>query len=359
MKKIAELTDMNLLGQLGEAHSAPRYKVRAILRNSVGKYAVMYEDSTGLYSLPGGSVESGEDILTALKREMLEETGCTCDVIYELGYIYENRAYCDLQQYSYFFTVTTTGPSMAPAFTSEETDVGTKLMWCTLEEMVSLIENGKPNTNQQIYLKARDTAVLKEYLHRSIREQNGAFRPVTEQSHKTILRELLSDPSITDVCRILDAGSGKTSLSTIISCFPKASVDAIVYPGDERKLKTIRNIQSDQVNVVEWDICDTPIPAHYDLVVAHLLLGEASKFGNAFQDLLQNVLSIQSRYYIIIDYLEDPKVDADVIRTYCEGANLKIQKYTCVENSEPQVWADFVGTHNFGFLIERYNTGDG
>ena len=175
MKKIAELTDKDLLGQLGEAHSAPRYKVRAILRNSDGKYAVMYEDSTGLYSLPGGSVESGEDILAALKREMLEETGCTCDTIYELGYIYENRAYCDLQQYSYFFMVTTKGPSMAPTFTSEEIDVGTKLMWCTLGEMVSLIENGKPKTNQQIYLKARDTAVLKEYLHWSIREQKEVF----------------------------------------------------------------------------------------------------------------------------------------------------------------------------------------
>ena len=175
---------------------------------------------------------------------------------------------------------------------------------------------------------------------------------MTERSHITILRELLSDLSIADISHILDAGSGKTSLSTIISCFPKASVDAIVYPGDERKLKTIRNMQSDQVNVVEWDICDTPIPAHYDLVVAHLLLGEASKFGNAFQDLLQNVLSIQSRYYIIIDYLEDPKVDAGAIRTYCKAANLKVQTYFCAENTEPQVWDDFIGAHNFGFLIE-------
>ena len=175
---------------------------------------------------------------------------------------------------------------------------------------------------------------------------------MTERSHITILRELLSDLSIADISHILDAGSGKTSLSTIISCFPKASVDAIVYPGDERKLKTIRNIQSDQVNVVEWDICDTPIPAHYDLVVAHLLLGEASKFGNSFQDLLRNLFSIQSRYYIIIDYLEDPKVDADVIPIYCEAANLKVQEYICAENAEPQVWDDFIGAHNFGFLIE-------
>ena len=164
MKKIAELTDKNLLGLAGEAHSAPRYKVRAVLHNVYGRYAVMYEDRTGLYSLPGGSVEHGEDIITALKREMLEETGCTCDVIHELGYIYENRACCDLQQYSYFFTVTSTGPSGEPAFTDEETEAGTKLIWCTLKEMVSLIENGNPKTSQQTYLKARDTAALKEYL---------------------------------------------------------------------------------------------------------------------------------------------------------------------------------------------------
>ena len=175
---------------------------------------------------------------------------------------------------------------------------------------------------------------------------------MNDRSHITILRRFLSDLSIADISRVLDAGSGKTSLSTIISCFPKARVDAIVYPGDERKLITIRNMQSDRVNVVEQDICDTAIRAHYDLVVAHLLLGEASKFGNTFQDLLQNLFSIQSRYYIIIDYLEDPKVDADAIRTYCETANLKVQDYICAENTEPQVWDDFIGAHNFGFLIE-------
>ena len=173
------------------------------------------------------------------------------------------------------------------------------------------------------------------------------------KAHITILKDFLQNLSTHNISHILDAGSGRTSLSTIISGFPKAGVDAIVYPGDERKLNSIRDMQSDRVTVVEQDICETPVTAHYDLVVAHLLLGEASKFGNTFQDLLQNLLSIQSQYYIIIDYLEDPKVDADAIRTYCESADLKVRKYICAETSEPQVWDDFIGVHNFGFLIEK------
>ena len=172
------------------------------------------------------------------------------------------------------------------------------------------------------------------------------------KAHITILQEFLQDLSTHSISHILDAGSGRTSLSTIISSFPKAGVDAIVYPGDERKLSTIRGMQDDRVTVMEQDLCETPVTAHYDLVVAHLLLGEASKFGNTFQNLLQHVLSIQSRYYIIIDYLEDPKVDADAIRTYCESADLKVRKYICAETEEPQVWVDFIGVHNFGFLIE-------
>ena len=172
------------------------------------------------------------------------------------------------------------------------------------------------------------------------------------KAHITILKDLLQNLSTHNISHILDAGSGRASLSTIISSFPKASVDAIVYPDDERKLCTIRDMQSDQVIVVEQDICETPVTAHYDLVVAHLLLGEASKFGNTFQELLQRLLSIQSRYYIIIDYLEDPAVDADAIHTYCESVDLKVWKYICAENSEPQVWDDFIGVHNFGFLIE-------
>ena len=48
----------------------PRITARAIVKNKDGLYAVMYADKFKLHSLPGGGVEDGEDVLTALRREV-------------------------------------------------------------------------------------------------------------------------------------------------------------------------------------------------------------------------------------------------------------------------------------------------
>lgn len=47
---------------------------KAVLITKDGKALVMRKDS-GLYDLPGGKVEKGEDLYEALIREILEETG--------------------------------------------------------------------------------------------------------------------------------------------------------------------------------------------------------------------------------------------------------------------------------------------
>lgn len=174
-----------------------------------------------------------------------------------------------------------------------------------------------------------------------------------ERGHAIILREFLSDLITEEVARVLDAGSGKTSLSAIIACFPQAHVDAVVYPGDERKRCSIQSVPLGNRCVIERDICNDPIDGTYDLVVAHLLLGEAAKFGNAFRTLLEKLLAVKSRYYIIIDYLEDPGVDVRMIEALCREAQLTIIRKTCVENIAPQAWEYFTGMHNFGYLMER------
>ena len=163
MKQICELNDRIILGQDGLSSMAPRLTARAIVKNQDGLYAVMYADKFKLHSLPGGGVEDGEDVLTALRREAYEETGCVCDEIQELGIVAENRASLDYTQINYYFVVTTTHTPGENHLTEAEQDSRTVVEWHTFDEMVRLINEQEFDRVQGKYLKARDVAALREY----------------------------------------------------------------------------------------------------------------------------------------------------------------------------------------------------
>ena len=165
MKLIAEITDKEILGKEGLSIAKPRYTARAIVKNG-DLYAVISSEKFHPYSLPGGGIDDGEDIITALKREILEETGCTCKSISELGIVKENRASTDYTQCSYYYVVEVDSIGI-PNFTEEEINSGTALQWNTLPETIRLINDIQPATYQQQYLKARDIAALTEYIELS------------------------------------------------------------------------------------------------------------------------------------------------------------------------------------------------
>lgn len=51
------------------------------LRHGPGKHGdVLVLESDGSYELPGGCVKAGEDLRTACRREVMEETGCDIEV---------------------------------------------------------------------------------------------------------------------------------------------------------------------------------------------------------------------------------------------------------------------------------------
>lgn len=175
------------------------------------------------------------------------------------------------------------------------------------------------------------------------------------EGHRIILNDFLNLIKRENITSILDAGSGRTSLSVIANSFPNTPIDAVVYPGDIRKINSIKEITdyNENISVIEKDICvDTVIKA-YDIIIAHLLLGEAAKFGNSFEDLLEKVITMKYKYLIIIDYLEDPAVNENDIMKMCEKYNLTVVCKSVFTNQEPQVWEDFTGVHNFGYLIKR------
>lgn len=175
------------------------------------------------------------------------------------------------------------------------------------------------------------------------------------EGHRVILNDFLDFVKNDSITNILDAGSGRTSLSIIADSFSNTPIDAVVYPGDLRKISSIKEIadHNNNVRVIEKDICSDAVIREYDLIIAHLLLGEATKFGNAFEDLLEKVITMKYSYLILIDYLEDPAVKEIDILKMCEKYDLTIVYKSYFTNLEPQVWEDFTGVHNFGYLIKR------
>lgn len=164
MRRLALLTDRDLLGTEGLSHAAPRLTARAILRNPQGLYALTHTKDFGIYMLPGGGVEDGESILTALRREVAEETGCRVSSARPLGYVEENRAYADYTQLSYYFLVDTPDETLHPHLTAAEAAHGTQAMWMTLANAWECISTPVFDRPQGRFLQARDMAALGAYM---------------------------------------------------------------------------------------------------------------------------------------------------------------------------------------------------
>ncbi|MGM9549013.1 MAG: NUDIX hydrolase [Faecousia sp.] len=163
MKLLKVITDREILGRPGMSQAKLRLTARAIVVNRSRRIAVMYAGRFSLYSLVGGGIEEGEDVLTALRREVGEETGCTCDQIVELGTVEENRGSCDYTQISYYHVVYTDSDVLSPNLTDGEKQNDTTVQWHSFEDAYRLIASPRYSTVQRMYLQARDVAALDAY----------------------------------------------------------------------------------------------------------------------------------------------------------------------------------------------------
>ena len=181
--------------------------------------------------------------------------------------------------------------------------------------------------------------------------------------HDKIIKTLTKRINREEVKKVIDAGSGKTSASVLLKYFPKANVDAVVYPGDNRKKHPLETaIESDRLELVEADICTTCFRKKYDLCLVHLTLGEAHNFGNHFSDLFHQIMDIKAKYFVIVDILEDPNVHYRYINQYLKEKGFKVLKKKKFKNPNPEHYPkvkfdkyklEFDSKHYLGYLIEK------
>lgn len=138
-----------------------REAARAVLFDENNLVPLLFVSKYNYHKLPGGGIEEGEDKLTALIRECLEEVGSEIEVIGEIGKIIEYRSKFDLKQTSYCYYGKVIF-KWAPDFTESEINEGFQIIWLSLSEAIVKIENDIPENYEGTFIQKRDLEFLKQ-----------------------------------------------------------------------------------------------------------------------------------------------------------------------------------------------------
>jgi len=107
--------------------------------------------------------------------------------------------------------------------------------------------------------------------------------------------------------KVLDLGSGRTSIFYLTDRFKNTIVKGVVYPGDARKIDPIKEcVKNKNYQIIESDIKDLNFGENHDIVLAHLFLGEAEKFAeNKFEEILDKLFKIKTKYLVLVNLFRD------------------------------------------------------
>ena len=137
-----------------------RIAARAVLFHN-NKVALMHVRKYQYYKLPGGGVENGESIQDGLFREVLEEVGCTINIVGEIGTIIEYRSQKEELQTSHCFLAQVVKKGRSQ-LTKEELDEDYVLLWVDLNEAIMLIKESKPTNYVGKFIVKRDLCFLEK-----------------------------------------------------------------------------------------------------------------------------------------------------------------------------------------------------
>jgi len=162
VKHLAVIVDKDITGKDALSNADPRIAVDVFLFDEDNRVALLYLSNWDIHTIPGGGVEFGEDLVTAAKREILEETGCNCEILLEIGTTFESRAAHDFTQQRHYFVARVVGEKGEPHLTEAEILQGAAVHWYPIGQALEIIKETKAETYQQKYIKARNIVALTE-----------------------------------------------------------------------------------------------------------------------------------------------------------------------------------------------------
>ncbi len=141
MKIFKEINDEDIfenpIVSTGEYRLRPT--VKAIIVDEKNNVAIL--KARGHYLLPGGGIEKDENKIDALKREMMEEIGCSVTDIEEIGISNQFRNKYMAHYEVNFFVAKVVGEKGEPTTTQEDELKSIELFWHDKETVLNLLKS--------------------------------------------------------------------------------------------------------------------------------------------------------------------------------------------------------------------------
>lgn len=164
MELIREIYDKDIGGSKSN-YTKVSYTIRkasrAIVFNEDNDIAILNVTKDKYHKLPGGGIEDDEDIITALRRELIEEVGVEVEVTGTVGCIIEYRNEFNQLQISYCYDAQVVKDYKKTSFTEVEIADGFKLEWMSLKDAVEMLSKDEPKSYVGRFIKERDLTFLK------------------------------------------------------------------------------------------------------------------------------------------------------------------------------------------------------
>jgi 8-oxo-dGTP diphosphatase len=150
---------LNTFGEEIKGSFRERNRATGIVINDKKEIILMNLTNMDFHMLPGGGVDSNENMEEGLYRELKEETGANVEIISELGIVVENLEQRKMKQITYFYLTKVVGEIQEPNFMPDELEQGYQVEWYSIDDAIKILEE---ENEYEEYIKQRELVAIKE-----------------------------------------------------------------------------------------------------------------------------------------------------------------------------------------------------